>query len=85
MIFLSLRGRVTRMIDVYVQVASLQMQVLQAKAQVAQTMAAAGPQGTNPLLQRWPLEPESLSTQSSGCYSDMYCGFGDQEEGSYTR
>lgn len=64
------------------------MQVLQAKAQVAQTMAAAGPQGTtgsSSLLQRWPLEPESLSTQSSGCYSDMYCGFGDQEEGSYTR
>jgi len=72
-----------------VQVASLQIQVLQAKAQVVQTMAAAagqqGTTGSSPLLQRWPLEPESLSTQSSGCYSDMYCGFGDQEEGSYTR
>jgi len=80
------------------QVASLQMQVLQAKVQVAQTMAAAGgPQAAgSPLLQRWPLEPESLSTQSSGCYSarscdgsaslqEMYCGFGEQEEGSYTR
>jgi hypothetical protein len=75
-----LSGRVTPLTNacpcISVQVASLQMQVLQAKAQVAQTMAAAaGPQGTtgsSPLLQRWPLEPESLSTQSSGCYSDMY-------------
>lgn len=75
----------------------MQMQVLQAKAHVAQTMAAGGPQASgSPLLQRWPMEPESLSTQSSGCYSapscdgsaslqEMYCGFGEQEEGSYTR
>jgi LOB domain-containing protein 16 len=74
------------------------MQVLQAKAQVAQNMAAAGAQQAagSPLLQRWQMEPESLSTQSSGCYSapscdgsasmleQMYC-FGDQEVGSYTR
>jgi LOB domain-containing protein 16 len=78
------------------QVTTLQMQVLQAKAQVAQTMAASGAQAAgNPLLQRWQMEPESLSTQSSGCYSapscdgsasmqEMYC-FGEQEEGSYTR
>ncbi|CAD6209565.1 unnamed protein product [Miscanthus lutarioriparius] len=82
-------GCVAHIFALQQQVASLQMQVLQAKAQVAQTMAAAaGPQGTtgsSSLLQRWPLEPESLSTQSSGCYSDMYCGFGDQEEGSYTK
>ncbi|XP_035819870.1 LOB domain-containing protein 16-like [Zea mays] len=78
-------GCVAHIFALQQQVASLQMQVLQAKAQVAQTMAAAGPGGSSPLLQRWPLEPESLSTQSSGCYSDMYCGFGDQEEGSYTR
>lgn len=73
------------------------MQVLQAKAQVAQTMAAAGggQAAGSPLLQRWQVDPESLSTQSSGCYSapscdgsasmqEMYC-FGEQEEGSYTR
>ncbi|KAG2554747.1 LOB domain-containing protein 16-like [Panicum virgatum] len=92
-------GCVAHIFALQQQVASLQMQVLQAKAQVAQTMAAAGgaQAAGSPLLQRWPLEPESLSTQSSGCYSapscdgsaalqEMYCGgFGEQEEGSYTR
>ncbi|XP_062209109.1 LOB domain-containing protein 16-like [Phragmites australis] len=83
-------GCVAHIFALQQQVATLQMQVLQAKAQVAQTMAAG-----SPLLQRWPMEPESLSTQSSGCYSapscdgsaslqEMYC-FGEQEEGSYTR
>ncbi|KAF8720360.1 hypothetical protein HU200_023859 [Digitaria exilis] len=97
-------GCVAHIFALQQQVASLQMQVLQAKAQVAaqQTtmaghhQAAAG--SPNHLLQRWPMEHESLSTQSSGCYSapscdgsaslqaEMYCGgFGEQEEGSYTR
>ncbi|CAL4912594.1 unnamed protein product [Urochloa decumbens] len=92
-------GCVAHIFALQQQVASLQMQVLQAKAHVAaQTMAAGGAQAAagSPLLQRWPMEPESLSTQSSGCYSapscdgsaslqEMYCGFGEQEEGSYTR
>ncbi|XP_062213595.1 LOB domain-containing protein 16-like [Phragmites australis] len=89
-------GCVAHIFALQQQVASLQMQVLQAKTQVAQTMAAAGAQTAgSPLLQRWQMDPESLSTQSSGCYSapscdgsaslqEMYC-FGEQEEGSYTR
>ncbi|KAK3150488.1 hypothetical protein QOZ80_3AG0233860 [Eleusine coracana subsp. coracana] len=89
-------GCVAHIFALQQQVASLQMQVLQAKAQVAQTMTAGGGQAAgSPLLQRWQMEPESLSTQSSGCYSqpscdgsasmqEMYC-FGEQEEGSYTR
>jgi LOB domain-containing protein 16 len=78
-------------------VAALQMKVMQAKAQMAQSMADAGAQQAvgSPLLQRWQVEPESLSTQSSGCYSapscdgsasmleQMYC-FVEQEVGSYT-
>ncbi|KAL6649220.1 hypothetical protein ACP70R_013444 [Stipagrostis hirtigluma subsp. patula] len=91
-------GCVAHIFALQQQVASLQVQVMQAKAQVAQTMAAAGgaPAAGGPLLQRWQMDPESLSTQSSGCYSapscdgsaslqEMYCGFGEQEEGSYTR
>ncbi|KAJ1298777.1 hypothetical protein BS78_01G480000 [Paspalum vaginatum] len=95
-------GCVAHIFALQQQVATLQLQVLQAKAQVAQqAMAAAGgPQASagSPLLQGWPMKPESLSTQSSGCYSapscdgsaslqEMYCGggFGEQEEGSYTR
>ncbi|TVU48367.1 hypothetical protein EJB05_08001, partial [Eragrostis curvula] len=89
-------GCVAHIFALQQQVATLQMQVLQAKARVAQqTMAAAGGQAAGSphlLQQRWPMEPESLSTQSSGCYSapscdgsaSMYC-FGEQEEGSYTR
>lgn len=61
------------------QLATLQVQVAQAKTQVAQTLAAAGMlTAGNPLLQHqqqqqqaWQIEHESTmtSTQSSGCYS----------------
>ncbi|WVZ55482.1 hypothetical protein U9M48_006136 [Paspalum notatum var. saurae] len=94
-------GCVAHIFALQQQVASLQLQVLQAKAQAAQqAMAAAGgphqASAGSPLLQRWPMEPESLSTQSSGCYSAPSCDgsasaslqemyFGEQEEGSYTR
>ncbi|EEE58325.1 hypothetical protein OsJ_09418 [Oryza sativa Japonica Group] len=61
------------------ELATLQVQVAQAKTQVAQTLAAAGMlTAGNPLLQHqqqqqqaWQIEHESTmtSTQSSGCYS----------------
>ncbi|KAF0913771.1 hypothetical protein E2562_024636 [Oryza meyeriana var. granulata] len=71
-------GCVAHIFALQQQLATLQVQVEQAKTQVAQTLAAAGmlTAAGNPLLQQqqqqqaWQMEHESLtSTQSSGCYS----------------
>ncbi|KAL5217811.1 hypothetical protein ABZP36_018495 [Zizania latifolia] len=93
-------GCVAHIFALQQQLATLQMQVAQAKTQVAHTMAAASMMTAagNPLLQQqqqaWQLEQSMTSTQSSDCYSaprsdgsslqEMYC-FGEQEEGSYSR